>query len=319
MKKYLISTISLGIILSTAVIANASNNLTDVDGHWANKEISQFMKNSYVNGYEDGTFKPDNSITRAEFVKLVNKYFGFKDTGASKFSDVNSKDWHYDNVLIANKAGYINGYDDNTFRPNNPITREEAAKIIVSIKNKKDSTYDKINTFKDKHLVSNWAKPYIEGAVENGYLKGDDLKNLRPTSSITRAEAVTLLSRIDTEKDKEDALSSASKKDNENTETAGNTNLETKPNHFVDKSINKEATKLADLGWVKYIVVTFNEGTIKDYDLYVLDDGSYKSISPSKVDDSGKVVKWEIDKLGYDTIKIKSKVSGEEGIYKFTK
>ena len=46
MKKYLISTISLGIILSTAVIANASNNLTDVDGHWANKEIPQFMKNS---------------------------------------------------------------------------------------------------------------------------------------------------------------------------------------------------------------------------------------------------------------------------------
>ena len=184
-------------ILSTTLSVYADNKVKDIDGHWANKQISKFIENSYANGYEDNTFRPDNQITRAEFVKLVNKYFGFNDKGVSKFKDINQKNWYYNDVCIAIQAGYINGYEDNTFRPDNIITREEAAKIIVSIKNQQDNVYDKLNEFPDKHLVSNWAKPYIEGAIENGYLKGDDLKNLRPTSHITRAESVTLLSRIE--------------------------------------------------------------------------------------------------------------------------
>ncbi|CEN92922.1 S-layer homology domain-containing protein [Paraclostridium sordellii] len=197
MKKHLISTLALGMILSTTLSVYADNKVKDIDGHWANKQISKFIENSYANGYEDNTFRPDNQITRAEFVKLVNKYFGFNDKGVSNFKDINQKNWYYNDVCIAIQAGYINGYEDNTFRPDNIITREEAAKIIVSIKNQQDNVYDKLNAFPDKHKVSNWAKPYIEGAIENGYLKGDDLKNLRPTSHITRAESVTLLSRIE--------------------------------------------------------------------------------------------------------------------------
>ncbi|MDU7966593.1 MAG: S-layer homology domain-containing protein [Paeniclostridium sordellii] len=197
MKKHLISTFALGMILSTTLSVHADNKVKDIDGHWANKQISKFIENSYANGYEDNTFRPDNQITRAEFVKLVNKYFGFNDKGISNFKDINQKNWYYNDVCIAIQAGYINGYEDNTFRPDNLITREEAAKIIVSIKNQQDNTYDKLDNFPDKHLVSNWAKPYVEGAIENGYLKGDDLKNLRPTSRITRAESVTLLSRIE--------------------------------------------------------------------------------------------------------------------------
>lgn len=197
MKKYLISTLSLALILSTTLSAYADNKINDINGHWAQKEINQFIKNSYAHGYEDSTFRPDNIITRAEFVKLVNKYFGFNNKGISNFTDINHNNWFYDDVCIAVQAGYINGYEDNTFRPNNPITREEASKIIISIKNQQDDVYDKLDTFPDKHLVSNWAKPYVEGAIENNYLKGDTLKNLHPTNSITRAESVSLLSRVE--------------------------------------------------------------------------------------------------------------------------
>ncbi|WP_054629131.1 S-layer homology domain-containing protein [Paraclostridium sordellii] len=197
MKKHLISTLALGMILSTTLSVYADDKVKDIDGHWAHNQISEFIKNSYAKGYEDNTFRPDKQITRAEFVKLVNKYFGFNDKGVSNFKDINKNNWYYNDVCIAIKAGYINGYEDNTFRPNKQITREEAAKIIVSIKNQQDNTYDKLNTFPDKNKVSNWAKPYIEGAIENGYLKGDNLKNLRPTNRITRAESVTILSRIE--------------------------------------------------------------------------------------------------------------------------
>lgn len=197
MKKYLISSISLAMILSTTLSINADSKIKDIEGHWANKEISNFIENSYVKGYKDNTFKPNKQITRAEFVKIVNNYFGFNQEGISKFKDINPNEWYYNDICIAIKAGYINGYEDNTFKPNKEITREEATKIIISIKNQIDNNYDKLETFQDKHLVSNWAKPYIEGAIESGYLKGDNLKRINPKKNITRAESVSILARTD--------------------------------------------------------------------------------------------------------------------------
>ncbi|WP_270506135.1 IdeS/Mac family cysteine endopeptidase [Paraclostridium sordellii] len=200
MHKKLISWVLLGSILMTPIYAYANPNLKDISGHWAKKEINQFISSGYVNGYEDGTFRPDNSITRAEFVKLVNKYFGFNNKEDIKFSDINTNDWYYNDICIASKAGYINGYEDKTFKPNKTITREEVSKILISIKNKQDNVYDKLNKYADKNKVSNWAKPYVEGAIEQGYLKGDDLGLLNPTNNITRAESVTILSRVAKEK-----------------------------------------------------------------------------------------------------------------------
>ncbi|MVO74803.1 DUF5011 domain-containing protein [Paeniclostridium sordellii] len=200
MHKKLISSLSLISILMTPIYAHANPNLNDIYGHWAKKEINQFISSGYVNGYEDGTFRPDNSITRAEFVKLVNKYFGFNNKENIKFSDINANDWYYNDVCIASKAGYINGYEDKTFKPNKTITREEVSKILISIKNKQDNVYDKLNKYPDKNKVSNWAKPYVEGAIEQGYLKGNDLGLLNPTNNITRAESVTILSRVVKEK-----------------------------------------------------------------------------------------------------------------------
>ncbi|CEN82000.1 glucan endo-1 [[Clostridium] sordellii] len=200
MHKKLISSVLLGSILMIPIYAYANPNLKDISGHWAKKEINQFISNGYVNGYEDKTFRPDNSITRAEFVKLVNKYFGFNNKEDIKFSDINTNDWYYNDICIASKAGYINGYKDKTFKPNKTITREEVSKILISIKNKQDNVYDKLNKYPDKNKVSNWAKPYVEGAIEQGYLKGDDLGLLNPTNNITRAESITILSRVSKEK-----------------------------------------------------------------------------------------------------------------------
>lgn len=153
--------------------------------------------------------------------------------------------------------------------------------------------------------------------------KGDEKNksNITNKNHESKEESKNNIGNLNKEKNvKGDAVSSASKKEDKNTNhSSKDTTSQMNNGTFIDTAINKDATKLVDLGWVKYIVVTFNEGTIEDYNLYVLDGKNYKSISPSKVDDNGKIVKWEIDKLGYNTIKVISKKSGKEGIYKFAK
>lgn len=197
MNKKLIGTITLVLMVGlTTTNVNANTKLSDINGHWANKEIQELVSKGYLKGYEDGTFKPDNSITRAEFVRIANNYFGFKNKGNENFSDVNYRDWFYNDVCIAKEAGYISGYEDGTFKPDKTITREEAAKIIISIKNREDVKIDKLNNFIDGHTVSDWAKKYVEGAIEFGYIKGNDEVKINPLSNITRAESVSMLSRV---------------------------------------------------------------------------------------------------------------------------
>ena len=173
-----------------------NNKLIDTSGHWAESTINEFVTKGYIGGYEDNTFKPDNSITRAEFVKIVNRVFGFTEAGTEKFDDVQASHWFYYDICVGVKAGYINGKSENKFDPNAPITREEVASIITSIKNNKDVNIDKLLNFSDALSVSSWAKSSVEGAIENKYLGGYSDNTIKPKNKTTRAEALVILSRI---------------------------------------------------------------------------------------------------------------------------
>ena len=142
------------------------------------------------------TFNPEKFITRAEFVKIVNRAFNFTESKDETFKDVNPNDWFDDEIRIAVKVGYINGRDKDTFAPNDSITRQEAAKIIGYITNKIDYNYTNISSFNDGSSVAQWAKPYVEGVLKAGYMNGYRSDNtFKPSDNIKRAEAVTILSR----------------------------------------------------------------------------------------------------------------------------
>lgn len=181
-------------------IINVENDFNDINGHWAKTDIEKFANLGYIDGYEDNTFRPDGQITRAEFVKLVNRVFNLSEKANENFIDVNSTDWYYDEVRIACKAGYINGEQDINgnyiFRPEDKITRQEAMKIITTIKNNKDENLDKIYKFNDFKQIDSWANSYVEGAIEAGYIKGDEKNNINPNANLTRAESVTMLNRL---------------------------------------------------------------------------------------------------------------------------
>lgn len=175
---------------------NKSKGFYDINNHWAQDVIKEFVGKGHASGYEDGTFRPNNNITRAEFITMVNNVFGFNSPKEKEFKDVKKTDWFYEELKIAIGAGYISGYEDNTFRPNSPITREEVASIVTNITKTQDRNLDKLSTYKDAHHVSQWAKPAVEGALESEFMSGYEGNVFKPKNKITRAEAVVTLSRI---------------------------------------------------------------------------------------------------------------------------
>ena len=106
---------------------------SDIAGHWAESVITQWQSKGLIQGYEDGTFKPGNTITRAEFVTLMNNAKGFWSEGSINFSDVKNGSWFYSAVARAVAAGYVKGYSDGSFKPNNNIARGQMAKILYNL------------------------------------------------------------------------------------------------------------------------------------------------------------------------------------------
>lgn len=166
--------------------------LTDIDGHWSKDYVEYGVEKGYISGYLDSTFKPDGYVTRAEFSKMVNSALKIKNTADISFSDIGKNDWYYDEVRKAVSAGYVNGYDDNSFRANSLITRQEAAAILSRISTRPEKDLS-INSFKDKDYVDSWAKEYMEFAYSKGFFTGDDYGNLCPQDSLTRGQAAKLL------------------------------------------------------------------------------------------------------------------------------
>lgn len=177
-----------------AQVAHA-NSASDISGHWASKQIQEWIDKGYVRGYEDGSFKPNNPITRAEFAVLVNKSFGFTETIPVFFNDVSEADWFYGAIATARAAGYIGGYEDGSMKPNSPITRQEAAAIVAKLKDL-DKNSGAANIFTDAKLIPEWSKGHIGAASAAGYMKGYEDGSFQPLKNITRAEAVVVLDKV---------------------------------------------------------------------------------------------------------------------------
>ena len=169
---------------------------TDVSkSHWAYSQIQDFVEKGYIEGYGDGTFRPQEPIKRNEFVKIFNQVFGLTKKSGIVFDDTKDN-WAKDEIDIAVTNGVAQGVGDNKFEPENYITREAAAKMLANYMKIEDKNHDKINTFSDYNQISDWARDAFEGNIEKGYIQGTDEGKLEPKNDITRAEVVTLLSRV---------------------------------------------------------------------------------------------------------------------------
>jgi uncharacterized protein YjdB len=187
---------ALTLCLFFAVAAAAQAAFSDLSGHWAQKQVQAWADKGMVSGYPDGTFQPDKAVTRAEFVALVNRAMNKQNPAATAdFSDVKTSDWFYREVAAAVSAGYVSGYEDKTFRPNQAITRQEAASIIDRLLKLDRGDESVLNKFKDAAQMGSWARGSLAAVVAKGLMGGYPDGTFGPTRSITRAEAVVVLDR----------------------------------------------------------------------------------------------------------------------------
>ncbi|MGI6575593.1 MAG: S-layer homology domain-containing protein [bacterium] len=164
--------------------------LTDIAGHWAQEYILELVELGAIGGYPDGTFKPDKHITRAEFATILVKAFGLEDQGDKVFADT-AGHWAKEAIAKAAHHGIVSGYDADTFGPNDLVTREQMATMLVQAAKLAPWTADL--SFADCDSTSAWAREAVATAVHNAIITGYPDYTFRPQGNATRAEAATVV------------------------------------------------------------------------------------------------------------------------------
>ncbi len=177
-------------------INNNKSTFPDTDSvSWAKEAIEALAKDGCISGDENGNFKPNNKITREEFVKIVVTAFGkYDESATADFKDVNSDAWYYSYIASGVKNGIINGISDGYFGVGENITREDAAVILNRVYNNNSSSGEL--SFEDNDMIADYAVQAIKNLTSIGVIKGMDDGKFYPKNNLTRAEAVTLIYRL---------------------------------------------------------------------------------------------------------------------------
>lgn len=181
--------------MSIPAVYAQSTPVSDIGSHWAKQEISSWIEQGFIDGYPDGTFKPNNSISRAEFIKLVNSLFAFSEKAPVSFTDVKESDWFYAEFAKASKVGYLSGYKAGTIDPNGLITRQEVATIAAKVKLLQEDAAA-ANGFADAALIPAESKGFIGAVAKAKVMNGYPDKKFEPLKNITRAESIVALNKL---------------------------------------------------------------------------------------------------------------------------
>jgi hypothetical protein len=173
-----------------------SETIIDIKGHWAERDIREWIEKGIITGYPDQTFRPDQVISRGEFISLVNKAFQFADSQTSvTFKDLKSTDWVYKQVQTAVAQGYINGYSDQTFRQKQLINRQETATILNKLLKLNEIAMFSTISFSDTAHISGWSKTAIHNMIGLGIMEVGESNAFQPLRETTRAEAVVSIKK----------------------------------------------------------------------------------------------------------------------------
>ena len=186
-------TFLLAMIFASAINSNVfASSFSDISNVKGREYIQKFVDKGYIKGYEDNTFRPNNTITRAEIAQILSSF-----NINLKFEDVNFKDsngWFSNAIKKATENGFLSGYTDGTFKPNNKITRFEMIKITSMLV--RNSNYDKVQLpYTDINNIPSWVLNDVNNLYASNIIEMYPNNLINGNEYITRAEAVTMLSK----------------------------------------------------------------------------------------------------------------------------
>lgn len=165
--------------------------LTDILGHWAESNIQQLIDTGIIHGYPDSTFMPEQAITRSEFVTTLVRILKLETKQVDvSFTDI-STHWAKGGILTAIAHNLIAGYDETTFGPDDKLTREQMAVMLVNAA--KLAKVNTSTTYSDQADVSTWATSSISAVTESNLMRGYPNGSFKPKKVATRAEAAQVL------------------------------------------------------------------------------------------------------------------------------
>lgn len=180
----------LGLLPAAAMPAQAAASRQS----WAMPYMEQLVDWGVMRGDVGGNLAPERNITRAEFVTLVNRAYGYTRTGGTPFTDVRSGDWYAQDIDIAYNMGYFKGTSPTTASPLAPVTREQAA-VLLTRNLMLQETVGETLGFSDSRTLAEWSRGLIGAAAANGVINGYADGSFRPRNNISRGEVAAMLVR----------------------------------------------------------------------------------------------------------------------------
>jgi len=153
------------------------------------------LKHSYISGYTDGTFRPDNNITRAEIATVISNMLNLNlDYPASqKFDDVSNKHWAYKYVQAIERTGIFAGYPDGNFGPDDNITRLQISQVVLNLMNYLDLD---VKLEDNSTVVDVWAQKAVNNLLNNSYQLAFKEKDFLPNVELLRGEMIYIMNRV---------------------------------------------------------------------------------------------------------------------------
>lgn len=173
-----------------------AGTFADMADHWAKADVEAMYSKGIVSGFPDGSFRPGQNVTRAEFAKMIAVSLGLDTSAKADFDDVGTNEWYAGFIGAAVKAGIVKGTSETTFEPEKYITRQDAAVMLARVIEYKGKTYPVATKgFNDEASIAEYALGAVNGLANLGLINGYN-GGFAPLDNTTRAEAAALLLRV---------------------------------------------------------------------------------------------------------------------------
>lgn len=177
----------------------------DMEGHWGKDDVEILGGRGIFAPDSNGNFNPEFKMTRSDFAIIITKAFDLKavEENEFKFTDIEKDSWYYASAKAISDNGIMKGFSEYTFAPDEVVTRQQMAVIMMRIIEKQgltvpvqESAASTAIELADKEVIADWAADAIEKSVKLGVFKGDENQRFNPDQITTRAQIATVVRRI---------------------------------------------------------------------------------------------------------------------------